>query len=60
MPVRSIITNPPNGAKLASGTQEVNCAAPPGPATHGRGGRYLDRLRTSWKPAKITPPRNQV
>ncbi len=60
MPVRSIITNPGNGAKLAAGTREV--------ALRGAawaGDNIVEAVDisvdygSSWKPAKITPPKNR-
>lgn len=60
MPVRSIITNPANGAKLAAGTREL--------ALRGAawaGDNIVDAVDisidygSSWKPAKIAAPRNR-
>lgn len=60
MPVRSIITNPGNGAKLAAGTRDV--------ALRGAawaGDNIVEAVDVSidygstWRPAKLTPPRNR-
>jgi sulfite oxidase len=60
MPVRSIITSPGNGGKFAAGTRDV--------ALRGAawaGDNIVDAVDisidygSSWKPAKITPPRNR-
>ena len=60
MPVRSIITNPANGAKLASGTRDVALrgAAWAGDNVVEAVDISID-YGSSWKPAKITPPRNR-
>ena len=60
MPVRSVITNPADGAKLAAGTREV--------ALRGAawaGDNIVEAVDisidygSSWRPAKIMPPRNR-
>ena len=61
MPVRSIITNPANGAKLAAGTKEVNLrgAAWAGDL-HREAGRHLDRLRRDLDPCQARKAEEQV
>ena len=60
MPVRSIISNPANGAKLASGTRDVvlRGAAWAGDNVVEAVDISID-YGSSWKPARITPPRNR-
>ena len=60
MPVRSIITNPANGAKLAAGTKEVNLrGAGLGRRLPGKAGGHLHRLRRQLDPAKLEKPKNK-
>ncbi len=60
MPVRSIITNPANGVKLAGGTREV-----PLRGAAWAGDNVVEAVDlsidygSSWKPAKIAAPRNR-
>jgi DMSO/TMAO reductase YedYZ molybdopterin-dependent catalytic subunit len=60
MPVRSIITNPGNGAKLPAGTREL-----PLRGAAWAGDNIVEAVDisidygSSWRPAKITPPRNR-
>jgi len=60
MPVRSIITSPGNGAKLAAGTRDVALrgAAWAGDNLVEAVDISID-FGSSWKPAKITPPKNR-
>ncbi len=60
MPVRSIITNPGNGAKLPAGTRDL-----PLRGAAWAGDNIVEAVDisidygSSWRPAKITPPRNR-
>jgi sulfite oxidase len=60
MPVRSIITNPGNGAKLAAGTREVTLRG-----AAWAGDNIVEAVDvsidygSSWKPARIAAPRNR-
>ena len=60
MPVRSIITNPDNGAKLVPGTREVRLR---GAAWDGDGSiRRVDvsiDYGARWRPAQLQPPKNR-
>jgi sulfite oxidase len=60
MPVRSIITSPPNGAKLASDIREVRLrgAAWAGDNTVKQVDVSID-FGASWQPAKLDKPRNR-
>jgi DMSO/TMAO reductase YedYZ molybdopterin-dependent catalytic subunit len=60
MPVRSIITNPPNGTKLAAGTKEINLrgAAWAGDYTV----KAVDvsiNFGASWQKVQLTQPKNR-
>lgn len=60
MPVRSIITSPGNGGKFAAGTRDI-----PLRGAAWAGDNIVEAVDisidygSSWKPAKITPPRNR-
>lgn len=60
MPVRSIITNPANGAKLAAGTRDLNLrgAAWAGENTVRAVNLSID-YGSSWKPAQVSKPNNK-
>ena len=60
MPVRSVITNPANGTKLAAGTREVNLrgASWAGDLTVRRVDVSSD-FGQSWQPAGLAPPKNK-
>jgi sulfite oxidase len=59
MPVRSIITSPANGAKLAAGAREVKLrgAAWAGDNTVRRVDVSID-FGATWRPATLAPPKN--
>jgi sulfite oxidase len=60
MPVRSVVTNPPNGARLPAGTREVSLrgAAWAGDLTVSRVDVSLD-FGATWTPAQLAPTRNR-
>jgi sulfite oxidase len=60
MPVRSVVTNPPNGARLPAGTREVSLrgAAWAGDLTVSRVDVSLD-FGATWRPAQLAPTRNR-
>jgi len=60
MPVRSIITSPANGAKLAAGTRDLNLrgAAWAGDLTVKQVDVSTD-FGATWRPAKLTKPKNK-
>ncbi len=60
MPVRSIITNPANGAKLAAGTRDLNLrgAAWAGENTVKAVDISID-YGSSWKSARVSKPNNK-
>ena len=60
MPVRSVITSPGNGGKFAAGTRDIALrgAAWAGDNVVETVDVSID-YGSSWKPAKITPPRNR-
>lgn len=60
MPVRSIITNPANGTKLAAGTRELKLrgASWAGDKTVKQVDVSLD-YGASWRPAKVEKPKNK-
>jgi sulfite oxidase len=60
MPVRSIITNPMNGAKLAAGTRDIHLrgAAWAGDYTVRRVDLSID-FGASWRPVRLAQPKNR-
>jgi sulfite oxidase len=60
MPVRSVITNPMNGTRLASGTRDVRLrgAAWAGDLDVQRVDVSID-FGTTWHQARLSPPRNR-
>src|SRR5215216_5040820 len=60
MPVRSIITSPANGAKLAAGIRDLNLrgAAWAGDLTVKQVDISID-FGATWRPAKLTKPKNK-
>jgi sulfite oxidase len=60
MPVRSILTNPANGARLPAGTRDVPLrgAAWAGDLTVSRVDVSTD-FGATWAPAQMTPPKNR-